>query len=72
MAVALAAPSVTMEHRPDGSILLWSDDPLRAHPASPVHWLHRWAAEAPDRVLLADRPGGDPARPWRTVTYRVC
>ena len=70
MVVPLATPSVAVEHRADGSTLFWSRDPLRAHAVSPVHWLRHWGEHAPDRVLVAERPGGDAGRPWRTVTYR--
>ncbi|MFZ2102729.1 MAG: feruloyl-CoA synthase [Oricola sp.] len=56
---------VRREVRADGSVLLTS-----AHPLGPVaettgDWLHTWAAEAPDRVFLAERSGPG----WRAETY---
>ncbi|WP_417722129.1 feruloyl-CoA synthase [Salipiger sp.] len=56
---------VIREDRADGTILLRS-----AHGLGPVadrtgDWLHRWAAEAPERVFLAERHGAG----WREESY---
>ncbi|GAA6200024.1 feruloyl-CoA synthase [Aquicoccus sp. SU-CL01552] len=56
---------VLREVRDDGTILLRS-----AYGLSPVaertgDWLHRWAAEAPERVFLAERSGAG----WRALSY---
>ncbi|MDF1717264.1 MAG: feruloyl-CoA synthase [Antarcticimicrobium sp.] len=56
---------VLREDRNDGTILLRS-----AYDLSPVaertgDWLHQWAAEAPDRVFLAERSGAG----WRALSY---
>lgn len=53
------------ERRDDGTILYRS-----AHDLGPVadktgDWLHRWAAEAPDRIFLAERYGAG----WREESY---
>jgi feruloyl-CoA synthase len=69
MDISMATPSVGVERRADGTMLLWSTDPLREHAASPLHWLMQWAQRTPDRVLLAERAGGNPTQPWRTLTY---
>ncbi len=66
-----AAPDIERTDRDDGSVLLSSRDPLGAYPPSVGHWLCRWATDAPDRVFLAERPGGDPSRPWDTLAYGV-
>ena len=57
---------VDVEHRPDGSVILRSPQPLGRCERSIGEWLVRWARDVPDRVFLADRTGW----PWRTVTYR--
>ena len=57
---------VDVEHRPDGSVILRSPQPLGRRERAIGEWLVRWARDVPDRVFLADRS----ARPWRTVTYR--
>lgn len=54
-----------LEKRADGTLIYRS-----AYAMSPVaettsDWLHKWAAEAPDRVFLAERFGAG----WREVTY---
>ncbi|SDC77023.1 feruloyl-CoA synthase [Ruegeria marina] len=59
------AHDVRREDRPDGAILLRS-----AHdPVPPDHktsdWLHRWAAQTPDAVFLAERSGAG----WRELRY---
>lgn len=56
---------VLREDRADGTILLRS-----AYDLSPVaertgDWLHQWAAEAPERVFLAERSGAG----WRALSY---
>ncbi len=61
-----ASPQVTMERRPGGAIVLRSPEPLGPYPRAIGEWLERWAREAPDRVLVAERAGEG----WRRVTYR--
>lgn len=62
--IRLCEPLVTVTSASDGQI-------YRSRPLAPVQrcagdWLVRWAAEAPDRIWLAERaPGGA----WRTLTY---
>jgi feruloyl-CoA synthase len=62
----LAPPAVSVERRPDGSVVLRSPQPLRAHPSNPACLLPHWAARIPERPFLAER---DADRGWRTVTY---
>ena len=64
-----AAPHVHVETRQDGTQILSS-------PIAPIktahllgEWLVRWAKEATQRPFLCERPGGDPAKPWRIVSY---
>ena len=53
------------EDRPDGTILLRASTPLGAVARTTGDWLHRWAAETPDQVFLAERSGPG----WREATY---
>lgn len=59
------AHSVVREDRADGSILLTSADPLGPVARCSTDWLDHWAAEAPDRVFIAERSGPG----WREVHY---
>ena len=58
-------PDVTVERRPDGTMLVRSPHPLGPYPAAITDWLDHWAKVAPDRVFLGERRG----EAWRTVTY---
>jgi feruloyl-CoA synthase len=53
-----APPRIGIEHRPDGSILLRSTEPLPAHPPSMAHWFRANAERHPERTLAAQRPPG--------------
>jgi feruloyl-CoA synthase len=56
----------TAEHRPDGTLVLRSTEPLRWFPDRLTDALEQWAAEAPDRTLAARR-GPDGA--WIRISY---
>lgn len=56
---------VAREDRPDGTIILRSRIPMHDPVPNSGAWLHRWAAEAPYRVAVAERDGPG----WRNVTY---
>jgi len=56
---------VIREERPDGTILLRSGLELGPVARTTLDWLNRWAADAPDRVFVAERSGDG----WREVTY---
>ena len=56
---------VAREDRSDGSILLRSNTPLGPVVRSTGAWLHHWATEAPERVLLAERSGDG----WRSESF---
>ncbi|MEZ5810622.1 MAG: AMP-binding protein [Rhizobiaceae bacterium] len=56
---------VTREDRADGTIVLGSGLTLDHVARNTGEWLHRWAAETPDRVFIAERSGGG----WREVAY---
>ncbi len=58
---------VRLDRRPDGSMVLQSNHRLKAHERHIPAFLARWAAEAPDRLWLAQRRG--PARDWLKLTY---
>ena len=58
-------PEVSVEQRPDGTMLVRARHDLGPYPPAITHWLDHWAQAAPDRVYLAERWGDD----WRKVTY---
>ncbi|MBS0519791.1 MAG: AMP-binding protein [Proteobacteria bacterium] len=58
---------VRLDRRPDGSLLLQSNHRLKPYERHVPALLAKWAAEAPDRVWLAQRRG--PSRDWHKVTY---
>jgi len=67
---------VEVRHDPDGSLYLRSTRSIEPYPIRLTDRLEYWAAEAPDRVFLAQRPAPAPGQiaeavtGWRTVTYR--
>ncbi|HEY2137370.1 MAG TPA: feruloyl-CoA synthase [Xanthobacteraceae bacterium] len=65
-AVRLGIPDCTVEHRPDGTILMRARAALGPYPDRITERLIHWAERTPDRVFMADR---DPAGAWRTITY---
>lgn len=54
-----------LDYRDDGSMIFRSDHPLDPVVSNTGAWLHRWAAETPDRVFLAERQGEH----WRELSY---
>src|ERR1700752_4775523 len=58
---------IAVERRPDGVIILKSDIPLQAYEIHIPAYLAKWAAQAPERIWLAQR--GGPDRQWRKVSY---
>ena len=58
---------VSVEKRDDGTILLQSNHRLKAYERHVPAFLAKWAAEAPDRVWLAQRRGPD--RDWLKLSY---
>jgi feruloyl-CoA synthase len=64
--VRLAPPSLAIEHRDNGEIVLRSELPLGAHARQLSDDLRAWARKSPDRTFLAAREvdGG-----WRKLTY---
>jgi feruloyl-CoA synthase len=61
-----ARPEIVHERRPDGSTIVRSSRGLGSVPRSLGTLLERWAANAPSRVLLAER---DATGAWRKITY---
>ncbi|MEZ5945848.1 MAG: feruloyl-CoA synthase [Hyphomonas sp.] len=57
-----------VDRRPDGTIYLDSGQPLKPYPPHMLAPLVKWAAEAPDRIWLAERPR-EGCEGWREVTY---
>ncbi|MEY9364182.1 feruloyl-CoA synthase [Bradyrhizobium yuanmingense] len=62
-----ATPRTVAEHRPDGSIVLRSPEPLGESARCTGDWLEQWAQQRPDAIFLAER--GNVELPWTTVTY---
>lgn len=68
--VAHAEPNAILSVREGGEMLLESGYALGECESNIVNYLRYWAAEAPDRVWLAQRPkGGGGEGDWETVTY---
>lgn len=64
--VRMGELAVDMTREPDGTLRVASRRPLGDYPRTLVDMLDHWAAQAPERVFLADRgPDGE----WRRVTY---
>jgi feruloyl-CoA synthase len=63
-----APPSIVVQERGDGCLLLRSADPLHDYPVTVVHNFRTWAASDPDHLLVAER---SPGRSWRTCSYGV-
>ena len=63
--VRLARQTVVAEHRA-GNVYLRSPDPLPAYPRKLTERLDHWAAQAPERVFLAQRR---PDGAWLRLTY---
>ncbi len=63
----MKGPDVSVERRPDGSVLIWSNHAMGASPRSIAHLLAEKAAEHPDRPFILQREPGH--GPWRGVTY---
>ena len=60
-------PSVSMQRRADGSILIWSNHAPGAGPRSIAHLLAERAAAHPNRPFILQREPNH--GPWRGVTY---
>jgi feruloyl-CoA synthase len=58
---------IDVERRADGTIVLRNRIPLQPYERHIPAFLRRWAAEAPERVFIAQRRG--PNRAWMKVTY---
>src|SRR5882672_12354114 len=58
---------IAVERRPDGVIILKSRIPLKTYEKHIPASLAKWAAEAPNRIWLAQRTGAD--RQWRKLSY---
>ena len=73
--VNIAPNQVRVRTGADGSVYMESTTPLGPYPIRLTDRLDHWAAAAPDRVFLAQRPTPSPGTPadavagWRTVTY---
>ncbi len=64
--LSMVTPQVSVDERPDGSFILRDPRPLEPCESSIVAFLRRWANDAPDRPMLAQRAAdGD----WRHVSY---
>jgi len=66
--VRFVAPRIERLARPGGGFILRSTAPVPAHLRCLGDALVRWASEAPERTLYAER---DEAGAWRHVSYRA-
>jgi feruloyl-CoA synthase len=75
-AVNIADNQAEVRRASDGTIYMRSTRSIEPYPVRLTDRLEHWAAEAPDRVFLAQRPAPVPGQApetvtgWRTVTYR--
>lgn len=58
-------PQLGWEQRPDGSWLIWREDPLAAYPDRMTDMIDHWAERTPDVTWMAERDGDG----WRRVSY---
>ncbi|WP_395445600.1 AMP-binding protein [Caulobacter sp. UC70_42] len=65
--LAMKGPDVSVERRPDGSIVITSNHAPGEGPRSIAHLIAARAAEHPERPYLRQREPGH--GPWREVTY---
>ena len=65
-ALRLGPDDVTLETRPDGSMLVRSPHPLGPFPHRLTDRLVHWASATPDRVFVGERTRDGS---WRTLTY---
>jgi feruloyl-CoA synthase len=64
--VALGAPDILIDKRPDGTIIAKSPHRLPKSLGRMTDALEHWAAAAPDRSYMAQRDG---TGPWNTISY---
>jgi feruloyl-CoA synthase len=70
--LAMKAPDISVERRPDGTVLLWANQPPGERPRSIAHLLDQRASEHRDRAYMKQRTlsaPGAPLGPWRHITY---
>ena len=65
--VDVAPLDVDVRTTPEGVVYLKARQPLGPYPVRLTDCLDTWAADAPDRIFLAERRRDDGT--WRTVTY---
>jgi feruloyl-CoA synthase len=65
--VALGAPDIVIDRKPDGVILAKSPHPLPKELTRMTDALIHWAAVAPERAFMAQRDGQGP---WNTINYQ--
>lgn len=58
-------PDLKWEERPDGTWLIWRNDPIKAYPDRMSDMIDHWASKTPDTTWMAERDGDD----WRRVSY---
>jgi feruloyl-CoA synthase len=63
----MKGPDVSVDHRPDGSLVITSNHAPGQGPRSIAHLLEQKAGEHPDRPYIKQREPGH--GPWRGVTY---
>ena len=73
--VHIASNEATVRRGSNGTVYMESSTPLGPYPVRITDQLEHWAAVAPDRVFLAQRPtpppgvAADSMAGWRTVTF---
>src|SRR5579863_420707 len=67
--VDLGPLDLLIETGRNGETYVSSPFALAYYDANATAWLDLWAARAPERIFLADRPSGEPRQDWQTLTY---
>jgi feruloyl-CoA synthase len=66
MSETFAPPRIEADQRPDGSLVIRSQEPLREHPVSVMHSFRAHSASHPDQLLVAER---GPDGKWARTTW---
>ncbi|MGE4013272.1 MAG: feruloyl-CoA synthase [Alphaproteobacteria bacterium] len=67
--VRFLKPDISLEHRPDGTIIMASRTPIAPYDRQMGIWLRRWAERTPNSVFLMERAAGALGGPWLRLSY---
>ena len=70
--LAMKAPDISVDRRPDGTVYIWANQKPGDRPRSIPHLLNQRAEEHPDRAYMRQRLPSAPGAnlgPWREISY---